>query len=126
MPCSYTIHKDRRLVVTTASEVFTFAEGIAHEDQLYRDPDFDPSYAHLIDATRVTETMLTSFELAALARRTKFSTNSRRALVAASPVVFGLGRMFEAYLQLSGLAEFVGVFREMDKALKWLGATGTR
>jgi hypothetical protein len=33
--------------------------------------------------------------------------------------------MFEAYLQLSGLAEFVDVFKEMDKALEWLGATGT-
>ena len=108
MPCSYTIHKDRRLVVTTASDLFSFAEGIAHEDQLYRDPDFDPTYAHLIDATPVTETVLTSSELASLARRTKFATRSRRALVARSPVVFGLGRMFEAYLQLSGLAEFVG------------------
>ncbi|MGC1451443.1 MAG: hypothetical protein WA830_15545 [Candidatus Sulfotelmatobacter sp.] len=64
MPCSYTIHQDRRLVVTTASEAFTFAEGIAPEDQLYRDPDFDPTYAHLIDATGVTETMVTSSELA--------------------------------------------------------------
>ena len=90
MPCSATIHKDRRLVVTTAPEVFPFAEGIAHEDQLYRDPDFDPTYAHLIDATRVTETMLTSSELGSLARRTKFSPKSRRALVATSPVVFGL------------------------------------
>jgi hypothetical protein len=124
MPCRYTIYKDRRLVVTMASEIFTYAEGMAHEDQLYRDPNFDPTYAHLIDATGVTGTALTSSELAALARRTKFSPQSRRALVATSPVLFGLGRMFEAYLQLSGLAEFVGIFKELDQALEWLGITG--
>jgi hypothetical protein len=28
--------------------------------------------------------------------------------------------MFEAYLQLSGLAEFVNTFKEMDGALEWL------
>ena len=110
--------------MTTASELVTFAEGMAHEYRLYRDPGFDPTYAHLIDATRVTETPLTSSELASLARRTKFSPRSRRAVVATSPVRFGLGRMFEAYLQLSGLAEFVNTFKEMDGALEWLGVSG--
>jgi hypothetical protein len=124
MPFRYSIHKDRRLVVTTGWDVFTFAEGLAHEDQISVDPDFDPTYDHLIDATLVTKAELTGSELAALASRTKFSPQSRRAIIVTSPVLFGLGRMFETYLQLSGSAEFMGIFRERAEALQWLGITG--
>lgn len=43
MPCSYKIYKDKRLVLSTASGEFIFADASAHEEQLYADPDFDPS-----------------------------------------------------------------------------------
>jgi hypothetical protein len=124
MPCSYKIYKDKRLVVTTASEVFTYAEGLAHEDQIYREPDFDPNFAHLIDGTSVTKAELTPPELQYLARRTRFSPQSRRAMVVTSPVLYGVARMFEAYLQLSGSGEFMSVFKEREKALEWLGVDG--
>jgi hypothetical protein len=124
MPCSYKIYKDKRLVVTTASEVFTYAEGLAHEDQIYREPDFDANFAHLIDGTSVTKAELTPSELQYLARGTRFSLQSRRAMVVASPVLYGIARMFEAYLQLSGSGEFMSVFKEREKALEWLGVDG--
>jgi hypothetical protein len=124
MPCVYTIHKDRRLVVTTASGEFTFAEGLAHEEQLYRDPDFDPTYSHLIDASQVTKAELNGSELSALAQRTRFSPQSHKALVVNSTVLFGLARMYEAYLQLSGAGEQVSVFRELSQAKEWLGIEG--
>ena len=73
MPCSYTIHRDKRLVVSTASGVFTFAEGMAHENRLYVDPDFDANFVHLIDATGITRTEITASEISTLARRTGFS-----------------------------------------------------
>src|SRR5580704_611018 len=120
MPCSYTIYRDRHLVVTTASDVFTFAEAMAHEDKLYVDPDFDPTFVHLVDATRVSGTELTASEISRLARRTKFSPKSRKALVVSTPLLFGLARMFETYLQLSGAAEFVKVFKQRDQAMEWL------
>lgn len=124
MPCSYTIHRDKRLVVSTASGVFTFAEGMAHENRLYVDPDFDANFVHLIDATGITRTEITASEISTLARRTGFSPKARKALVVNTVLLFGLARMFQTYLQLSGAAESVSVFRNRDKALEWLGITG--
>lgn len=124
MPCNYTIYKDKGLVVTTASEVFTFAEAMAHEDKIYSDPDFDPTFVHLIDGTGISRTEITASEISTLARRTGFSPKSRKALVVNSALLFGLARMFEAYLQLSGAAESVSVFKERGEALAWLGIVG--
>jgi hypothetical protein len=124
MPCNYTIYKDKRLVVTTASEVFTFAEGMAHEDKIYSDPEFDPTFVHLIDATGITRVELTASEISTLARRTRFSPTARKALVVNTALLFGLARMFETYLQLSGSAESVSVFKQRNEALQWLGIDG--
>jgi hypothetical protein len=124
MPCNYTIYKEKSLVVTIASEVFTFAEGMAHEDTIYDDPDFDPSFVHLIDATGITRTDLTASEISTLARRMRFSPKARKALVVNTALLFGLARMFETYLQLSGASESVSVFKERKEALAWLGIVG--
>lgn len=124
MPCSYKIHKDRRLVLTTASGEFTFADATAHEDRLYGDPEFDPTFAHLIDGTHVTKTEISAPELSTLARRTKFSAHSRKALVVNSTYLYGLARMFQAYLEASRSSESISVFRELDQAKEWLGITG--
>lgn len=124
MPCNYTIHRDQRLVVTTASGVFTFADGMAHEDKLYDDANFDPNFVHLIDATGITRAEVTASEISTLARRVRFSPKARKALVVSTVLLFGLARMFQTYLQLSGAAESVSVFRNRDKALQWLGITG--
>ncbi len=123
MPCSYKIYKDKRLVVTTALGKITFAEAIAYTEQLSRDPDFDPTYSQLVDATGVTKSEITGPELSSLARRTRFSPQSRRAIVVTSTFLFGLGRMYEAYSQVSGKAESIVVFKELDKAKEWLGIT---
>jgi len=124
MPCNYTIYKDKGLVVSTASGVFTFAEAMAHEDKIYDDPDFDPTFVHLIDATGITQVDLTASEISTLARRVRFSPKARKALVVNTVLLFGLARMFETYLQLAGTSEFVSVFKERKEALAWLGIVG--
>ena len=124
MPCNYTIYKDKGLVVTTASEVLTFAEAMAHEDKIYSDPDFDPAFVHLIDGTGITRAELSASEISTLARRARFSPKARKALVVNTALLFGLARMFETYLQLSGASEFVAVFKQRGEALRWLGIAG--
>jgi hypothetical protein len=123
MPCNYTIHRDKRLVVTTASGVLTFAEAMALEDKMYEDPAFDPTFLHLIDATGITRTEISASEISVLARRNRFSPKARKALVVNTTLLFGLARMFEAYLRLSGTTESVSVFKDRNKALDWLGIT---
>jgi hypothetical protein len=124
MPCSSKIYKERRLVFTTASGEVTFAEAVANEDRLYGDPDFDPTFVHLIDGTQVTKTEISASELSSLARRTRLAPQSRTALVVTSPVLYGLARMFQAYLEVSRASESMAVFKELDKAKEWLGVTG--
>jgi hypothetical protein len=123
MPCVFRIYKDKRLVVTTATGVVTLAEGMANEDSIGLHPDFDPTFAHLIDAAGITKADLSTSDLAALARRTTFSSHARKAVLVSSPVLYGLGRVFETYSQLAG-SESVHVFKDRFKALEWLGITG--
>ena len=124
MPCCSKIYKERRLVVTTASGKFTFAEGVANEDRLYADPDFDPSFDHLIDGRHVTKAEISATELSSLARRSRFSPKARQALVVTSTVLYGLARMFQAYMEVSRSSESIAVFKELEKAKEWLGVTG--
>jgi hypothetical protein len=53
MPIRYVIDKERRLVLTTAEDILTFAEVKLHQDRLRSDPDLDPTFNQLIDGTTV-------------------------------------------------------------------------
>ncbi len=121
MPCRYVIDKQRRLVSTTASGHVTFAEAKAHQDQLVNDPDFDPSFNQLLDASEVTVADLSSQQLRVLATRQFFSAEARRALVASQPLMFGLGRMMQAYHEIARGKAQMHVFYDRSEAMRWLG-----
>lgn len=80
MPAFYKIDKDRRLVLTTGSGVYTLADAVSHMDKLTKDPDFDPRFSQIVDFTQVTRIELSADEIRRLAQRTIFSGSSRRAL----------------------------------------------
>jgi hypothetical protein len=54
MPFSYKIDKKRKLMMSTASGVITMAEALAHQEELSKDAEFDPSFGQLVDAAQVT------------------------------------------------------------------------
>lgn len=108
-------------MITTASGNVTFAEAMAHQDQLSRDPEFSQDFSQLLDATTVSRLDLSALQIRELARRRMFSATSRRALVANNPAVFGVGRMLQTYLDLAKAEEKVAVFYSRSSALKWLG-----
>jgi hypothetical protein len=58
MPAFYRIAKDPRLVLSTASGVFTLADAFAHQNQILADPDFNPFArklgSHRNECSRVT------------------------------------------------------------------------
>ena len=99
----------------------TCAEMKAHQDQLLSDPDFKPEFDQLIDATAVTAVEVSVDEIKTLVSRKVLSPESRRAFLAPSPFVYGMGRMMGTYLEMSKAASQVGVFRDLPSALKWLG-----
>lgn len=54
MPYRYVIDNERRVVVSVGWDCVTFADATSHQIQLLSDPDFNPEFNQLVDATAVT------------------------------------------------------------------------
>jgi hypothetical protein len=119
MPADFYIDRDQRMVFSKGLGVCGYADMAGHMEGLLQEPDFDPEFNQLLDAREITKLELTHAEIRELAKRTIFSPLSRRAIVVASDVHFGLGRMFGTYREIKGETG-IQVFREMAQALKWL------
>jgi hypothetical protein len=82
MPVRSIIHKKQRLVVTLEEGRVTFDDMRANLDRLLNDPDFDPEFNQLSDASLATDTDLAPNNLSRLYDRRVFSDASRRAVIA--------------------------------------------
>jgi hypothetical protein len=121
MPCRYVIDVRLGLVISTGWDRVTFEEMKAHQDQLLSDPDFDPTFNQLMDGTAITALEATPTELKTIIGRTFFSPTSRRALLASSLHVLGLGRLMELYSKMEPGREQVCLFHDRESAMRWLG-----
>ena len=121
MPCKYVIDREKRLVITSAWDRVTFAEVITLQDQLRADPEFNPDFDQLVDASAVTGIDATVEEVKKAASRRTFSSVSRRAFVATNPEVFAMGRLLGAHLGMGRVPQQVHVFYDVPSALEWLG-----
>jgi len=119
MAAYFRIDKERRLVMTTAAGVFTFADGLAHQERLTTDPDFDPSFSQLMDLTHVTKIEFGSEDVRRLAQRSVFAPDARRAILVNCDVIFGLAQKFVAFRESLG-EQGLRVFRSIDEALSWV------
>ena len=113
------VDKERRLVISTACDVFTLADGLGYQRQLLSDPDFDSSFAQLADFTHVTKFDLKGEDVRLLAQQNIFSPSSRRAFVVNGDLAYGLARMFEIFRETLG-NEGIRVFRNLEEALEWV------
>lgn len=123
MPVRSVIYKELRLVVTFEEGRVTFDEMLANLDRLAKDPDFNPEFNQLSDASLATDTDLSSDNIRRLYQQPVFSATSRRAVIAPTDFTYGMARMIEAYVNLSEAAVLVEVFRDRASALKWLGVS---
>jgi hypothetical protein len=122
MPFSYVVYKEQRLVISTGSGRISQAEIKERQDQTACDPDFDPEFDQIVDLTAVTDFEMSMDEFVVLARRKVFASRSRRAFVASTPHIFGVGRLWEAHSELSDDdPSKIQVFYDLASALKWLG-----
>jgi len=121
LPFNYVIYKEQRLVVSTGLGRVTFAEVEKRINEGLADPDFDPSFNEIVDLRPVTVVDMSGSETRTLANTKVFSSNSKIALVASSPSVFGMGRLFATYSEMSKGASQIRVFYDLPSALKWLG-----
>jgi len=124
LPYRYSIRKEKRLVVSTGSGVVTFAELKAHSDRLAKDPDFNPEFDQLVDATAMAELKVSVAEAATLARTNIFSPASRRAFVAPRPGAFGMMRLWGTHHEFGQEPSEVAFFYDLPSARAWLGIDG--
>ena len=123
MPVRSVIYKEQRLVVTIEEGRVTFDDMLANQNRLVNDPDFDPEFNQLSDATLATDTDLSEHNVKMLYNRRVFSSTARRAVVAPTEFTFGMARMLQTYIELSAAPLMVEVFRDRISALKWLGVS---
>jgi len=121
MPVRSVIFKEQRLVFTIEDGCVTFADMWANHDRLLADPDFNPEFNQLVDASLATETDLMADNIRTLYKRRVFATTSRRAVVAGNEFAYGMARMIQTYSDLSENPSNVAVFRDRASALQWLG-----
>lgn len=119
MPIHYEIDHARRVVLSSSTDTMTKDGLEAHMDGLARDPDFDPTYRHLLDLRAVVNVELTVEALRQLMRKQPWTRATQRAFVVDSDLVFGMSRMAEI-LNEDNPSE-IQVFWEISEALDWLG-----
>ena len=108
-------------MVTIEEGRVTFGDMLANHDRLLNDPDFNPEFNQLSDATLATDTDLSASNAGTLYDRRVFSPGARRAVVAPSAFTYGVARMLQTYVELSKNGPVVEVFHDRASALKWLG-----
>jgi hypothetical protein len=119
MPDYYEIDKQRRLVTSTASGAISMDEIWAHQEKLIKDPEYDPTFAQLLDIAQVTKLELNGDDVRTIAGSKIFASSSRLAIVASSNLLYGLARMFQIFREMKG-EQGIHVFRDRDEALAWV------
>jgi hypothetical protein len=113
---AYIIDKARGLVIVTATGFVTADDLRDLQVRGKADPDFDPRHPILVDLTAAHLQGWSSIEIRRVAGG---GVNTRRALLVAGDLAFGIARMLQAETALLG-QENVQVFRDRDVALAWL------
>ena len=118
MPADYAIDSARRVLFVRFWGPLSQNDAIAIRNRVSADPAFDPSLNDLVDFTDVTAIDLTAEDLqhfggAPLARGVCY------AVVATTPLTYGIARVFQAYRESQGAP--VEVFHDRASAERWLG-----
>ncbi|MGH7605140.1 MAG: hypothetical protein ACRENK_14245 [Gemmatimonadaceae bacterium] len=119
MPATYTIDRERQLVMSRIWGPATEAEVLEHNRKLKTDPLFDPKFQQFADMTDVTEILVSTDTIEETAHDAFFAPGVRRAFVAKDDACYGMARMYALYAE--SLGQLVHVFREVAEAEAWLG-----
>ena len=118
MPISYSLDRERRLVIAKAWGVLVDADVHAGRQELLDDPDFERDFGQLFDAREVEEVQLSVEVLGRMAQTSILAREARRAFVATTPYQYRMASLFVTLAQ--PYQPNVQVFRDIDEALTWL------
>jgi hypothetical protein len=128
MPIDYRVDHDRRQVLAEGHGTLTADEIFGYQREVWSRPDV-AGYDELVDMTRVQEiTEPSAQHMRALAHLSAGMDppghGGRFAIVAPRDLVFGLGRMYETFREMTpGSTKQVSVFRDRAAALGWLSGS---
>lgn len=113
------IDNERRLITVVVQGELTDSDLLRGEERLRARPDFCADFDELVDLKAADGRRVTADGVRSLARRPPvFSAGSRRALVVATEMGYGMARMYE--LIQGGEAGEIRVFRDRAEAERWL------
>jgi hypothetical protein len=118
MPGEYHIDPVRRLIVSRFWGPLALDEYVEWRRKVAADPAFDPTYRGLMDLSEVTTVNVTTPELQYLGATPILEAGAPIAVVATSPLIYGLVRMVQAYRELRGAP--LEVFEDRASADQWL------
>ena len=122
MPSSYRIDRERRVVFSVATGAVTNESMRDFQDRLRSDPEFDPSFRHLLDLRGLSTGNVSSAGVRSLISGNPFAPGTRTAVVTARELDFGHARMYE--LMSDTDPEDFKVVRTLDEALFFLELEG--
>lgn len=131
MKIEYQVDHEQQLVLARARKVLAEDDIYNYQREVWSRNDV-VGYNELLDLSEVERVELTSTdsieEFARLAVSMDVqATATRFAIVAPTDLMFGLGRMYEAYRNLNEQStKQAHVFRARQEALAWLSARGGR
>lgn len=126
MPITYRIDSTLKTVFAAGTGSLTDADLFDYQREVWSRPDVR-GFHELMDMSGVerieSPTTDRVRDLAKLSARMDAGVDSSKfAIVASEELAFGLGRMYQAYREMSeGSTKEVGVFRSMKDALAFLG-----
>ena len=118
MPMSYSLDRERRLVIAKAWGVLVDEDVHSGRQDLLDDPDFERDFGQLFDAREVEEVQFSVEVMGRMAQTSILARESRRAFVATTPYQYRMATMFVTLAQ--PYQPNVQVFRDIDEALAWL------
>ncbi len=121
MPINSQIDSSLGVVFSTFQGVVTKEDISAQVHSFNVDPAFQPSFDHLIDTRGTARFDLSSKDMHTVSLHSAFNEKSRRAVVAESDIMFGIGRMYQILREAHEKPDQVRVFHSMEEARRWLG-----
>ena len=120
---SYVIDTSKNLISTTGTGVLTDDDVMLHRKSLTADPKFNPKMRELSDIRGVSEFKVTSagvrLMVASDVKMVPEGGMHQLAVVASENVAYGMSRMYQTLDEPN--IRTVGVFRNYEDAVEWLG-----
>jgi hypothetical protein len=117
MPAQHRIDRKQNIAFSILEGTLSNTELLQHQHAVQSDPAFNPTLDHVIDMRNARMEAITAITVNDLAHATRFSKDSRRAMLISSDEQYGLSRMFQMLLDPP---QDVRIFTDLESALTWL------